>query len=189
MPRRLISFHPGEYYHLYNRGVNRQKIIFENWNFQFFLFNIDRYLLPLAELVAYCLMPNHYHMLIFTNSTSEVTSGITSEVTSEVAKAMMKLSVSYTKTINAYYQRVGPLFQGAYQAKHVESDVYLSDLIRYIHLNPVSSGLVEIPEDWEYSSFHYYQSLDPQEVNNINPIGNLGSNLGGNLGGLGKIRV
>jgi len=77
---------------------------------------------------------------------------------------MMRLSVSYTKTINIHYDRVGPLFQGAFQAKFVDSEVYLGHLIGYIHLNPVESGLVEKPEDWIYSSFHDYKNLDPLEI-------------------------
>lgn len=197
MPRRLITFDPGAYYHLYNRGVNRKAIFFETRNYLYFLFNIERYLLPVADLVAYCLMPNHYHLLIFIKQTSEVTSEVspTSEVTSEVSKAMMKISVSYTKTINNYYGRVGPLFQGAFQAKHVESDLYLSHLIGYIHLNPVASELVESPEEWMYSSFQDYQNLDPQEILHMNSIEDLGGHLGGAidlggyLGGLPKTYV
>ena len=184
MPRRLISFDPGFYYHLYNRGVNRKKVFFEHWNYLFFLFNVERYLFPLADLIAYCLMPNHYHLLIYIR--------MTSEVTSEVSKAMMKLSVSYTKTINLRYNRVGPLFQGAFQAKTIESDHYLSHLIGYIHLNPVASELVDDPEDWFYSSFRDYLDLDPQEIKHRNTFENLRGNLGGSvhlggyLGGLPK---
>lgn len=193
MPRRLITFDPGAYYHLYNRGVNRKTIFFETRNYLYFLFNIERYLLPVADLVAYCLMPNHYHLLIFIKQTSEVTSEVspTSEVTSEVSKAMMKISVSYTKTINTNYGRVGPLFQGAFQAKQVESDLYLSHLIGYIHLNPVASELVESPEEWNFSSFHDYISLDPREIKHMNSIEHLGGviDLGGYLGGLPKTCV
>ena len=177
MPRRLISFIPGVYYHLYNRGVNRKKIFFEDRNYQFFLFNVERYIFPLADLIAYCLMPNHYHLLIYIRETSEVTS--------EVSRAMMRLSVSYTKTINLRYNRVGPLFQGAFQAKYVESDLYLSHLIGYIHLNPVTSELVEDPEDWFYSSFRDYLDLDPQEIIHRNSF----ENLGGYLRGLPKQKI
>ena len=187
MPRRLTSFDPEANYHLYNRGVNRQEIFFENRNYLYFLFNLERYLLPVADLIAYCLMPNHYHLLICIKKTSEETS----EVTSEVSKAMMKISVSYTKTININYDRVGPLFQGAFQAKQVNSDRYLSDLIGYIHLNPIASGLVDSPEDWMYSSFHDYQNLDPHEVKRIDTLIGEGRviDLGGHLGGLQKKRI
>ena len=179
MPRRLISFDPGAYYHLFNRGVNRDNIYFENRNYLFFLFNIERYLLPLADLIAYCLMPNHYHLLIHYRETSEVDS------TTEDSKAMMKISVSYTKAINYRYNRVGPLFQGAFQAKSIDSDTYLSHLIGYIHLNPVTTGLVESPEEWLYSSFHDYQDLDPQEIKHI--LIDLGGQF--NLRGLPKQEV
>ena len=158
MPRRLISFDPGQYYHLYNRGVNRENIFIEERNYWYFLFNLERYLLPITDLIAYCLMPNHYHLLVYIREISEVFK------TSEVSTAMMRLSVSYTKTINIHYDRVGPLFQGAFQAKFVDSEVYLGHLIGYIHLNPVESGLVEKPEDWIYSSFHDYKNLDPLEI-------------------------
>ena len=158
MPRRLISFDPGQYYHLYNRGVNRENIFIEERNYWYFLFNLERYLLPITDLIAYCLMPNHYHLLVYIRETSEVFK------TWEVSTAMMRLSVSYTKTINIHYDRVGPLFQGAFQAKFVDSEVYLGHLIGYIHLNPVESGLVEKPEEWIYSSFHDYKNLDPLEI-------------------------
>jgi len=108
---------------------------------------------------------------------------------------MMKLSVSYTKTINLRYGRVGPLFQGAFQAKFVESDLYLSHLIGYIRLNPVTSELVDNPEDWFYSSFRDYLDLDPEEIIYMNSFENLRgylrgpANLGGNLGGLPKTRL
>ena len=109
----------------------------------------------------------------------------------EISRAMMKISVSYTKTINIYYDRVGPLFQGAFQAKQVDSNRYLRDLIGYIHLNPIASELVERPEDWMYSSFHDYQNLDLHEVKRIDTLIGDGSviDLGGHLGGLDKTRI
>jgi len=71
----------------------------------------------------------------------------------------MKLSVSYTKAINKRYQRRGVLFQGPFQAVHVDRNEYLLHLSRYIHLNPVTAGLVERPENWEFSSYREYLGL------------------------------
>jgi putative transposase len=76
-----------------------------------------------------------------------------------VSNAMMRLSVAYTKAINIRYERVGPLFQGAFRARHVDRDEYLVHLSRYFHLNPVRAGLVERPEDWEFSSCRDYLGL------------------------------
>ncbi len=153
MPRRLLEFLPGGNYHLYNRGVNRERIFFDDCNYLYFLSKVEMYLVPILDVIAYCLMPNHYHLLIRVKETSEVFK------TSEVSRAMMRLSVSYTKTINVHYDRVGPLFQGAFQAKAVGSSEYLGQLVSYIHVNPVRTGLVDDPKDWPYSSYNKLQDL------------------------------
>ena len=154
MPRREVKFYAGEYYHIYNRGNNRQKIFFERENYLFFLRRVRKYLLPSGlVIVTYCLMPTHYHLMVGIKQTSEVLE------TSEVSTGMMRLSVSYTKAINKRYQRSGVLFQGPFQAVHVDRNEYLLHLSRYIHLNPVTAGLVERPEDWEFSSYREYVGL------------------------------
>jgi len=154
MPRRETKFYAGEYYHIYNRGNNRQNIFFERKNYLFFLRRVREYLLPSGIVVtAYCLMPTHYHLMVGIKQTSEVWE------TSEVSTGMMRLSVSYTKAINKRYQRSGVLFQGPFQAVHVDRNEYLLHLSRYIHLNPVTAGLVERPEDWEFSSYRDYIGL------------------------------
>jgi len=158
MPRRAVKLCPGEYYHLYNRGHNRERIFYERENFLFFLRRMRKHLTPILDVVAYCLMYTHYHLLVRGKAqTSEVLE--TSEVSTAVSNAMMRFSVSYTKAINRRYDRVGALFQGAFQAKHVGDDRYLVHLSRYIHLNPVLSGLVERPEEWEFSSYQDYVGL------------------------------
>jgi REP element-mobilizing transposase RayT len=97
--------------------VNRGKIFLEEENYFFFLRKVVRLLLPILDVSAYCLMPNHYHLLVVVKEISKVdqTSEVdeTSEVSLMVSRAMMKLSVSYTKAVNHRYDRVGPLFQGA----------------------------------------------------------------------------
>jgi hypothetical protein len=69
---------------------------------------------------------------------------------------MQRLAISYTKAINKRYNHSGALFQGPFQVAHVDHDEYLLHLSRYIHLNPVAAGLVEHPEDWEFSSYRDY---------------------------------
>jgi REP element-mobilizing transposase RayT len=168
MPRRELAFAPGEYYHLYNRGVNRERVFFEPENYLFFLRRLREQLSPILEVVAYCLMPTHYHLLVQvkalqTSQTSEVskTSEVCLKVCSEVCSArvsgaMMRLAVSYTKAVNKRYERVGPLFQGSFQARHVDRNEYLVYLSRYIHLNPQAAGYVEHAEEWQYSSYRDY---------------------------------
>jgi REP element-mobilizing transposase RayT len=144
MPFRTTAFEVGEYYHVYNRGCNREPIFATSDNYLYFLTRMRDYLAPgPAEVIAYCLMPNHYHLLV------RLTSG-------DFSAAMHKLSVSYAKAFNKQRGRVGPLFQGPFRAIHVDKDEYLLELSRYIHLNPVAAGLITRPEDWAYSSYPEY---------------------------------
>lgn len=156
MPKRNMIFIANEHYHFYNRGNNREPTFHKRANYLFFLRKVRDYLLPALEIVAYCLMPNHYHLLVRVNvfKASEILE--TSEVSEAVSNAMRVFSISYTKAMNNRYDRVGSLFQGAFQAKHIQTDNYLLHLSRYIHMNPVEANLANHPEDWEFSSYREY---------------------------------
>jgi REP element-mobilizing transposase RayT len=158
--------------------VNRQSIFFDRQNYLFFLTRIREYLLGEKKsskvfktlelsnrepshrpviIIAYCLMPNHFHLLL-------------RPCLDDLSHRMQLFGISYTKAINARYSRVGPLFQGKFQAVRVDTDEYLLHLSRYIHLNPVVAGLVKRPEEWEFSSYRDYLGLrrgtlpDPDSV-------------------------
>ena len=156
MPRRITPFVPDIYYHFYNRGNNRQAIFFEPDNYLYFLGGIKKYLVPVVNIVAYCLMPTHYHLSVRVKQTSEVfkTSEVSGkEVSRQVSLAIQKFLISYTKAINKRFQRVGSLFQGQFQAKPIHNYTHLLNLCVYIHANPVKDGLVALPEDWIYSNY------------------------------------
>ncbi|MGF1516255.1 MAG: transposase [Nodosilinea sp.] len=158
MPRRSVTFSPGCYYHLYNRGNNRQNIFFERENYLYFLQQFRHYLLgETLQVLAYCLMPNHYHFLVCLRS-------------HDLSKPMHAFSLSYTKAINRRYERCGSLFQGRFRAIHVDSERYLLHLSRYIHLNPVAAGLVQRPEEWEFSSYLEYADLRQGTLPNLEQI-------------------
>lgn len=190
MPRRTVPFFSGYHYHLYNRGNNRQPVFYERDNYLYFLSGMRKYLLESVDILAYVLMPTHYHLLVqvrpqtLNPQTSEVSNLQTSEVseTSEVSvtevseaevsaaevsaetsravsHAIQMLTISYTKAVNKRYERVGSLFQGQFQAKLVKNDAQLQALCVYIHANPVKDGLVELPEDWEYSNYLEWMNL------------------------------
>jgi REP element-mobilizing transposase RayT len=145
MPGRSTDFLAGQYYHLYNRGHNRQTIFFERENYLFFLRQVRHYLTTQGiDIVAYCLMPNHFHFLVQLQQDHVL------------SQAMQSLSISYTKAINRRYERSGALFQGRFQAIEVDSAGYVIALSRYIHLNPVKAGLTPTPEAWEFSSYQEY---------------------------------
>jgi REP element-mobilizing transposase RayT len=147
---RKEPLYPDETYHVYNRGVDHGDIFFNRDNYLFLLRRLRHYCPPaLGRIIAYCLMPNHYHLIV--------------RVLSEEfgLRVMQPLLVSYTKAINKQQDRSGHLFQGPFHARRVTTDADLIHLSRYVHLNPVAAGFVARPEDWEYSSFRDYIGLRP----------------------------
>jgi putative transposase len=177
MPRRDILFLPDQYYHFYNRGNNRQAVFFERDNYLYFLRGLKRYLQQHVEILAYCLMPTHYHILVRVRAAQQAQASDQTqnsevlktsefldeefldeevsgeEVSGEVSLAMQKFGISYTKAINKRFDRVGALFQGQFKGKLVQHTSHLLNLCLYIHTNPVKDGLVFLPEDWEFSNY------------------------------------
>lgn len=142
MPFRRIPFLANHYYHIYNRGVNRNDIFFSPDNYIYLLRllkkNLGRYTISIA---AYCLLPNHYHFLL------------KPEQDDNLHLFMKSLFGSYSQAINKQQNRQGPLLQGRYRSIWVDEEEYLVHLARYIHLNPVTTGLVPTPQAWPYSNY------------------------------------
>ena len=139
---------PGYPHHVTQRGNRRQQTFFADEDYRAYLDLMGEWCGRHGVSVwAYCLMPNHYHLLIYLKAGS-----LGSDM-------MHSFSISYAKAVNQQQGRVGPLFQGRFQAKLVDNDGYLQHVSRYIHMNPVSAGLVERPEDWAYSSYRDYIGL------------------------------
>ncbi len=165
---RKIQFTSGEFYHLYNRGVDK-RVVFNNKHdhdrFQAYLYVLndehnDRFtrnfklsetvelfqtsrIEPLVAIGAYCLMPNHFHIL----ATPLVENGI--------SRFMHKLQTAYTMYFNEKMERTGSLFQGTFKATHVDEDEYLRYLYAYIHLNPAKL----LTNDWHSASAQELQQL------------------------------
>ncbi len=147
MPTRRVPLISGEYYHLYNRGNNYEETFLTRENFSYFLKLWRKYLFDNdVEVICYCLMPNHYHFLVYL-------------MTDNLSKLMQPFLLAYTNSFNRRHKRVGALFQGRFKTKHVNNTEYLLHLSRYIHLNPFKAGLVSSPEEWEFSSYQEYIGL------------------------------
>ena len=161
MPRRDVNLLTNNYYHIYNRGNNRQLIFFEKENYVYFLTKLRAIFNNEVQVISYCLMPNHYHLLVYLK-------------TEDFSRIMQKFSIAYTKAINKRFNRVGALFQGQFKAINVKTDEYLLHLSRYIHLNPVRANLVKSAQDWQFSSREGYQifceSYQPQDVKLIKDL-------------------
>lgn len=170
MPYRTIPFVNGQIYHIYNRGVEKRPIFQNSRDFQRFLKSLEYYQLQgpkpsfskffqpsihiidfskkIVEILAYCLMPNHFHLLVKQSAEGGITEFVS------------KFMNSYTKYYNTKHNRVGPLLQGQFKAVLIEYDEQLQHVSRYIHLNPITSFLVKNLDDYRWSSYkEYTQSL------------------------------
>ena len=165
------SFAINNYYHIYNRGVEKRSIFIGKRDYQQFLLAMDFYRknplpaklsdfkrgiekikmienqIELIQIFSYCLMPNHFHFLLKQN----VHGGITD--------FLRKFTNSYTRYFNTKYDRIGPLFQGTFKAKLIETDAYLLHVSKYIHRNPLKLSNRNL-HSYPYSSYMYYLSKD-----------------------------
>jgi REP element-mobilizing transposase RayT len=138
----MMSFTAGNFYHIYNRGSNRQPVFFENENYLYLLRLFKKYSQILRiSVIAYCLMPNHYHFLVRQDGDSPA------------GLLFQRVFNAYTKAINKKYDRNGTLFQGRFRCILLVNTSQLFQLCRYIHANPVKAGLVPSPELWPFSNF------------------------------------
>lgn len=142
------------YYHIYNRGVNKRKIFLDNDDYAVFLNLLKRHLskmpvqdkkgreypwlYPEIELLAFCLISNHFHLFVYQESENAI------------SKLAQSVSTAYTVYFNKKYKRIGPLFQNRFRAVRISDDAYLQHITRYIHLNPNAY------KTWEFSSYLYY---------------------------------
>lgn len=139
------------FYHVFSRGNNRETVFFESSDYERFLQNLDRYRPEFGfRLYAYCLMPNHFHLLLRPGKV-------------ELSKVMQTLMTAYSMYVNKKHDRVGHVFQGRFKSIIVEKDIYLLELMRYIHLNPVRAGLVGRVEEYPWSSYLKYMSAGEGE--------------------------
>ena len=186
MPARFTPLVTNQYYHLFNRGVNKQPIFQGVRDYkrvvdilEFYSFNpklrFSKFLLlsqedrnkfmenlraqgdKLVDVICFCLMPNHFHLLL--NQIQD----------NGISKFMANLQNSYTRYFNTKHERVGPLLQGQFKAVLIEDDSQLLHVSRYIHLNPYSSFVVkdlESLEQYQWSSFPEYLGVASKEICN-----------------------
>jgi putative transposase len=142
----------GHCYHVYTRGNNRERVFPQPRNYAFFLGKLRQHLLPHVDLLAYCLMPNHFHLMIRARDAME---------TGPCQTAYRTLLSSYTRAIQKQEGRTGSLFQQNSKAKDLSqgSESYALTCFCYIHQNPLRAGLVTDLKDWPYSSYADYAGL------------------------------
>lgn len=155
------ALQPDTYYHIYQRGNNSQAIFFEAENYRYFLTLYIKYIVPVAATLAYCLLPKHVHFFIRTQTCDFFEK---SHVHGSPSEQFRRLFIAYTKAMNKRYQRTGTLFENRFGRKIVDSDRYFTTLIRYIHHNPQTHGIVSDFRDWAYTSYDAILTEKPSRV-------------------------
>ncbi len=149
-------FSKGEYYHIYNRGNNKEKLFYKSKNYQFFLNRYKKYLNEAIDTFAYCLLPNHFHFLI----------GIKKDLenSSSVSEKFRRLFISYSQAINKQENRTGSLFQKNFQKRKIRNQNQLIWLVYYIHRNPIHHGF-QNTMNYKWSSYNALTSKSKTSLN------------------------
>jgi len=167
MPSRntIKNYVPETFYHIYNRGVEKRCIFLDDQDYAVFLSYLKRHLTSSSdsdaqgklynyydsvELLAYCLMPNHFHLLVYIGQDQR-----------QITKIIQSVCTAYSMYFNKRYRRVGHLFQGRFKASEISNDAYVQHISRYIHLNPDNY------EQWPWSSLPFY--LSRQDASWVHP--------------------
>ena len=214
-----MKFTANHIYHIFNRGNNSQTVFFSNDNYLFFLAKVKKYLLPHADILAWCLMPNHFHLMVYVNypevevdDIAQVTGSkqIASEQVNSSHQFTKKRSLndavsiilrSYTRAIQKQNNITGSLFQHRTKAVCLTEingitpawfqtsygtvinivdpeKEYPQVCFNYIHQNPVKSGLVKTPSEWEFSSYPDHAGIRNGKLINRDRIKELGLQIG-----------
>ncbi|MDI1306844.1 MAG: hypothetical protein PSX42_18605 [bacterium] len=160
----------GNYYHIYNRGNNGIDIFLETENYYHFLRLYAKYIEPIAETFAWCLLKNHFHVLVRIKEKEEINTVELSYSTVENPKIIdpsrqfSHFLNAYTQAINKRHNRTGSLFETTFERKLVSSEIYFQQLIFYIHNNPVHHGFVEKMSLYPWSSYETIISNKPTRL-------------------------
>ena len=184
-----MDLEKGNIYHLYNQGNNRGKIFFRKENYHYFLKKIEQHIFPFADLLAWCLMPNHFHLIIAVSDRLTLSHPVTQDYPVTLNSSLAIMLRSYTRAINIQEHRSGSLFRertkaiwlGSVEGEKIKfenrnmaipetltdlEEEYLHTCLRYIHNNPVKAGLVEKETDWEFSSARDFNSSSDRNLIN-----------------------
>ncbi len=160
----------GNYYHIYNRGNNGDDLFYEKENYLHFLRLYEKYIEPVAETFAWCLLKNHFHLLVYIKNQDEINSDSLSYSTVEkpkiinASKQFSNLFNAYTQAINKRHNRTGSLFEKNFKRKRIANEKYFQNMIFYIHNNPVSHGFVDKIFDYPWSSYLSILSNKPTKL-------------------------
>ncbi len=159
----VAPLQPGVFYHIYNRGNNGEDLFRVERNYPYFLKLYEKYVTPIADTYAYCLLKNHFHFLVRIKNEEEIATVHPKAVPDEKqpssediffpSKSFSNMFNAYAKAINKMYNRTGSLFEERFSRNPVMKTSYLLELIFYIHFNPQKHGFISDFRDWQWSSY------------------------------------
>ena len=188
-----MFFEKNRLFHIYNQGNNRGKLFYEEKNYEYFLIKLKKYVLPYTDILAWCLMPNHFHLMVYIRETEKRIFYDKLSKTYKIRSLNDSIGIllrSYTRAINKQEGRSGSLFRNGTKAVAINSlkslmptlaitqntlllrsilteKQYPQICFNYIHLNPVRAKLEKNPNDWKYSSAQDYYGKRKYEITNI----------------------
>jgi REP element-mobilizing transposase RayT len=158
----------GETYHIYNKAVGSELLFKGAADYEWFLKKLERFVLPIADIFTYCLIPNHFHLLLTIKEPDEIfelQKLDEDDYSNYLSHVFGNFFNSYSKSFNKMYDRVGRLFFQPFKRIAVEDEDYFILLVNYIHRNPIHHGLVKEMSDWKYSSYNAIASNKPTSLN------------------------
>lgn len=161
---------PGNYYHIYNRGNNGIDVFYDSDSYYYFLNLYSKYINPVAETFAWCLLKNHFHLLVYLKTEAEIDTAKLEYSTTEqpkvvsASKQFSHLFNAYTQAINKKFNRSGSLFEKPFERKLVNNESYFQKLIFYIHNNPVHHGFTNDINNYPWSSYETILSKKPTHL-------------------------
>lgn len=166
----------GEYYHIFNRGNNSEVLFKETRNYSYFLALYAKYIYPIADTLAYCLMSNHYHLIVRIKDECDILTFSELKLFEETiatktldrkptpSSQFSHLFNTYSKTININFDRTGSLFEHPFKRRLIATELYLQRSIAYVHTNPIRSKLSKTLETYPWSSYNALLSDKPTKL-------------------------
>lgn len=164
---------PDKTYHLYTHANGSENLFREDENYHYFLKKYAEYIYPIAETFAYCLMPNHVHLMLRVRNEAILRQKFAAKLRDQtgfenlsglISKQFSNFLNAYAKAYNERFERRGSLFERPFKRKPIENDAYFTRLITYIHNNPLHHGFVDDINNWPFSSWHSYLLDKPTKI-------------------------
>jgi len=161
----------GETYHILNKAIANEKLFISANDYFYFLQKLERFVLPWIDILSYCLIPNHFHLLVTIKEIDKISEKLLRLKDNDedqeklIIQSFSNFFNSYTKSYNKKHNRQGRLFLYPFKRILVDDDDYLTYVINYIHRNPIHHGITNNYSTWKYSSYKAFLTDSPTKVN------------------------